>query len=184
MTSWTPSKRPVIEFGPTAGLVYENGRFFDPSTGEQIDPANRPSPITAPAPAAAAAPPPSRPLAPPSLPSFDPPAPQAAPALGGGTSVSSLPSFSPPAAASPLPTFQDPAVSPVGFAPPSPPFVAAPSGGLILAQDYTPAPIVPGYAQARSGVPFTAPQAADIGNLFARMTGGADLLGAVYGRGF
>jgi DNA polymerase-3 subunit gamma/tau len=53
---------PVIDFGPTAGLVYKDSKFFDPATGQQVDPKTYSAPAAVAQPAAAA-PAPSAPVA-------------------------------------------------------------------------------------------------------------------------
>ena len=196
-------KGALIDFGPTAGLYYSNGKFYD-AAGNRVDPRSYTPPAPPPpAPAPIAPPQASKPFA---LPSFDasmfgePPAAQAPASLPppieqappppaplpnftappAETAQPALSPFIPQPAASPLPSFAgnvvapppmtQAGVSPVGPTPERVPFVAAPSGGLLEARPYSPAPEMPGYAQARTGVPFRAPEAADLGNLFGRMT--------------
>ena len=191
-------KGSLIDFGPTAGLYYSNGKFYD-EAGNRVDPSKRPAPA-APAqaaPAAVAPPVPAKPFA---LPSFDasqfgtPPAAEAPPPVQATPQPaplpsfmqppepvqSPLPSFMPPPAESPLPSFENmvapppmtqASVSAVGPTPERVPFAQAPAGGLLQAQNYSAAPDMPGYAQARTGSPFRAPpQAADLGNLFGQMS--------------
>jgi hypothetical protein len=132
----------------------------------------------------------------PSLPSFSPPpaAAQPAPAPQAGP----LPSFDPrpnqfadptPIAPPPSTTFLEQAkvhepapmtpagMSAVGPAPAPVPFVHGLNANPIQAQDYGRAPDMPGYAEARTGAPFRAPQPADLGNLFARIAHGASPFG-------
>jgi hypothetical protein len=109
------------------------------------------------------------PAAPPSL--FNPqPAPQMpnlSAALPTPQPMQPASLFNPPPAPPPSTTFMEQAhVNPGTPAPAPIPIVAAPSGGLIQATPFTPAPEMPGYAQARTGNPFRAPQAPPTANLW------------------
>lgn len=130
-----------------------------PQQQQQAPPAPPPAPpslFTAPSPA---------PPAPPPLPVFTPPP----PALPRESPFQNVLTEAAPVAPPPSTTFLEQArtniappptqaiETPVGPAPARVPIMTGPSAGLLQAQAYSAAPSMPGYGEARSGAPFTAP---------------------------